>query len=244
MNVHIAAVIEYTYGPQLMQEVPNPKILQSFYYYREEHKEMLPLCGSFMMDSGAFTYMYTAKKECDFNAYVDDYIRCINDTGTELFFEMDVDSVIGYKAVRELRRRLEKGVQRPCIPVWHSGRGKQDFIEMCKDYPYVAMGGIDGNRWGRYELLPWFIDTAHSYGTKIHGLGFTSIPRLKYCHFDSVDSSSWLAAPQYGILYNFEGENFRLERSSRKRRLRFSYESVRHNYVEWCRFSKWAETHL
>ena len=66
---------------------------------------------------------------------------------------------------------------------------------MCKEYNYVAIGGLVGgnaeysSKYWRY--FPWFIKTAHENGAKIHALGFTSLRGMAQYHFDSVDSTTW-----------------------------------------------------
>ena len=40
-----------------------------------------------------------------------------------------------------MRKRLEAETKKKCIPVWHRSRGKENFIELCKQYDYVAIGG-------------------------------------------------------------------------------------------------------
>lgn len=46
-------------------------------------------CESYLLDSGAFTFMNSAKR-ADFDSYVDRYIDFINEYNVPLFFEMDL----------------------------------------------------------------------------------------------------------------------------------------------------------
>lgn len=161
-------------------------------------------CKSYLLDSGAFTFLYGAGKKVDFDSYVDQYIDFINENKILLFFEMDVDTIVGLPKVEAYRRRIENKTGKRPIVVFHKERGKEYFLDMCKNYPYVAIGGIAGRGNQRREYLPyfrWFIDKAHEHGAKIHGLGFTDFAHIRDLPFDSVDSTSWLCGGRYGNMY-------------------------------------------
>lgn len=222
------------------------KILQSFYYCNKFTEEVvLPSVSKFMLDSGAFTF-FQKGKHVDWNDYVERYADFINKHDIDLFFELDIDPLIGYENVKKLRNKLESLTGKPCIPVWHKSRGKDDFIQMCKDYDYVAIGGIVSKEISRdeWKYFPYFIDKAHEHGAKIHGLGFTSLSELSKYHFDSVDSTSWTSGNKYGTMYKFNG--YRIEQHKRPdgTRLSDSRATAIHNFKEWVKFQKYAETHL
>ena len=184
-------------------------ILESFYYLRknEEFMALAKHFGSFLLDSGAFTFMTGAHKGAiNWDEYVEEYARFINKHDIKLFFELDIDSVVGLQEVERLREKLEALTGKKPIPVWHKNRGKEYFIKMCENYPYVALGGIVTKEIPRqkYEKgFPWFIKTAHLHHCKIHGLGYTTILNLPKYHFDSVDSTAWLYGNRGGYLYKF-----------------------------------------
>lgn len=222
-------------------------ILQSFAYINED-KEIIPWIHKFkgfLLDSGAFTIFSQKSNKMNFEEYLNKYIKFINDYDVKQFFELDIDSVVGYEKVLEYRKKLEEGTGKKCIPVWHKSRGKEEFIKMCRDYPYVAIGGIVSKEITRdgYKYFPWFINQAHKYGAKIHGLGFTNLKGLQQYHFDSVDSSSWTTGNRFGFIYKFTGKTLikipRPEGHKVKAR-----EVAINNFLEWIKFSKYAETHL
>ena len=159
--------------------------------------------GSFLLDSGAFTFMSGSHKGgINWDEYVEEYAAFINRWDVKLFFELDIDSVVGLPETERLREKLEALTGKKPIPVWHRNRGKEYFIKMCEDYPYVALGGIVTKEIDRkkYETaFPWFIKTAHEHKCKIHGLGYTTVANLKKYHFDSVDSTSWLYGNRGGV---------------------------------------------
>ena len=183
-------------------------ILESFYYLRKNTRLpwLIKTFKNFLLDSGAFTFL-SSGKIVDFDAYTEEYAAFIRKWDVKNFFELDIDSIVGLKEVERLRTKLMDLTGRKPIPVWHKNRGKEYFVEMCKEYPYVAIGGIVTKEIPIriYEkMFPWFIATAHKYGSKIHALGYTNIKGLYTYKFDSVDSTSWVYGNRSGYLYIFD----------------------------------------
>lgn len=224
-------------------------ILESFYYLRKntQFPRLIKTFENFLLDSGAFTFL-SSGKSVDFDAYTEEYAAFIRKWNIKKFFELDIDSIIGIKEVERLRTKLMDLTGRKPIPVWHKNRGKEYFVEMCKEYPYVAIGGIVTKEIPicTYEkMFPWFIATAHKYGSKIHALGYTNIKGLYTYKFDSVDSTAWLYGNRGGYLYRFDiGNNtMRQINVSQGKRLK-SLEAAAHNFGEWIRFMKYARVYL
>ena len=232
--------------PNLPSEPINVNILESFYYTDDIITNLIPYFKNYMLDSGAFTF-FSAGKHVDWDKYVTEYIAYINKNKVKLFFELDIDVLIGYERVKEIRKRIERETGRQPIPVWHKNRGKEEYIKMCEEYPYVAIGGLVGKKseFGKenYKYFPWFINTAHKYGAKIHALGFTALAPLRLYHFDSVDSSSWTTGNRFGGVYKFTGKD--LVRIKKPEGVRMKHKEIAiHNFNEWVKFAQWAETHL
>lgn len=227
-----------------------PYILESFYYADADTERLLPLFGDFMLDSGAFTFMQSSKSHVVWEEYIERYADFINRNHIEKFFELDIDSVVGYQKVIEYRRRLEKLTGRQCIPVWHITRGKENFLRMCDEYRYVALGGIAGQKSGseqykRYHAaFPWFISEAHKKRCKIHGLGFTALAYLPKYHFDSVDSTAWTTGNRFGFIYQFDGKTMITHNVPKGKRFSDSRKVALINYTEWIKFQKWAVKNL
>lgn len=234
-------------GVNSLQDI---NILESFYYLRkkENFMEIVKHFGSFLLDSGAFTFMSGSHKGgIDWDEYIEQYAAFINKWDIKLFFELDIDSVVGIQEVERLRAKLESLTNKKPIPVWHKNRGKNYFIKMCEDYPYVALGGIVTKEIPRkvYEsAFPWFIKTAHEHGAKIHGLGYTTVANLKKYHFDSVDSTAWLYGNRGGYLYKFNPQTGLLEQLSKDGCRLKSREGAVNNFNEWVKFSIYADREL
>lgn len=223
-------------------------MLESFSYVTDWLVPVIKQCDFFLLDSGAFTFMNNSKNAVDFDEYLTRYIEFINKHDIQYFFELDVDAIVGLKEVERLRKRLETETGKKCIPVWHRSRGKENFITMCKEYDYVAIGGIVTKeiKPQEYKYLKWFIDTAHSYNCKIHGLGFTNLKGLYIYNFDSVDSTSWVGGSKFDKLYHFNGIGIiQVATGNRRRRKDISADNInRHNFYEWVKFQKFADMYL
>lgn len=197
-----------------------------------------------MIDSGAFTF-FSCGEHPNFDEYTEKYGEFIKGSGVNLFFEMDIDSIVGLPKVLELRKKLEKITGKQPIPVWHISRGKKQFLRDAEEYPYIALGGIVSGEWrgGKTKHFPWFIKSAHEKGAKIHALGYTSLKGLPKYHFDSVDSTGWLAGGKFGFVWKYK--NGTLEKiPAPAGKMLNSKKVVKNNFIEWCKFSSYAKTHF
>ena len=211
-------------------------------------ERMIPYFGKFLLDSGAFTFFSNGRtaKGVVWEEYVDRYADFILRNRVENFFELDIDKLVGFSRVLELRRRLENKVGRQSIPVWHKSRGKDGFLRMCDEYKYVAIGGVVSQEVSQddWRFFPWFIDTAHKRGCRIHGLGFTALSYLPRYHFDSVDSTAWTTGNRFGAVYRFNGRTMEKVLKGEGQRLGDSRAVAINNFNEWVKFQRYAETHF
>ena len=223
-----------------------PYLLESFYYFKSWQFEYIEKnTDDFLLDSGAFTFMSDSKSYVDWDKYIEKYAEFIKQNSVKKFFELDIDSVVGYEQVLAYRKKLESLTGRRCIPVWHRSRGLDEYKKMCKEYDYVAIGGIVSREIPPecYKVFPALINEAHSNGAKVHGLGFTSVNLLSVYHFDSVDSTSWTSGGRFGSLYRFyNGKMSVFSKDKGKRALREKINN--HNLDEWIKFQKYAEVNL
>lgn len=248
MNLHLAGAESRAASFKdtvLIKKQLRPKMLESFFSVTSATEKYLGLYDDYLLDSGAFSMMMGNAGEVDFKNYVEQYIAYIKKHDVKKFFELDIDSIVGYEEVLKIRKHITDKVGRPPIPVWHKSRGMTDFKEMCRKYPYVAIGGYVSKEFSKDEIryFPKLISYAHKQGAKIHGLGFTSLVWLPKCHFDSVDSTAWVSGNKFGYAYKFNGKTMTKIKKPQGTRVK-NIETAVNNFSEWCKFSKWAETHL
>ncbi len=220
--------------------------LETFFSGEDSCLQALNSVGvdNFLLDSGAFSYMNG--QECTkemLNSYLDRYIAFINKYNIKYFFELDVDTIYGIEYVEELRKRLENGTNRKCIPVWHKGRGVDYFKKMCECYKYVAIGGLVFHvKKQEYNLIKKMVDYAYKKGVKVHGLGFTKTSELNDYKFYSVDSASWVMSAVRGQqLQFFNGKRIiqrPLEKGNKKTDL---YKLIAHNFSEWVKYQRYMD---
>ena len=125
---------------------------------------------------------------------------------------------------------------------------KEEFIKLCQEYGYVAIGGIVTGeiKQTEYKYFHWFINTAHEHDCKIHGLGFTSLKGLYEYHFDSVDSTTWCVGARYGYAFRFNGRRMEIYENGGRKGIKKTlfHELNRNNLMEWLKFQRYADTHL
>jgi hypothetical protein len=225
----------------------SPYILESYFYIKNQKEwilKMRPFFKDFILDSGAFTYLNGAKGNIDWEQYINEYAKFINEHKVEYFIELDIDPVVGLKEVERLREKLEKLTNKKSIPVWHKSRGIDYWIEMCKNYDYVAIGGIVTGeiKANQYNVFNNLLKIAKENNCKVHGLGFTNLEGLKKYKFYSVDSTAWLYGNRGGFLYQFDGIDMK-KIIVKNKRLKGRLGAI-HNFNEWLKFSKYAENNL
>lgn len=180
--------------------------LMSFYYIKGKRKlaeEIRDKSELIMIDSGAHSFQKGTK--VNWEEYTRQYAQFIKEfdrPNVVGYFEMDVDNIIGYDKVLELRAILES-VSDKIIPVWHKNRGLDEFKKMCKDYTgkVVAITGFKNEDIKDHQYL-MFLKYARKYGCKVHCLGMTRKKILDEVPFDYVDSSSWRQDGIYGRIGN------------------------------------------
>lgn len=176
--------------------------LMSFFYLRkdlENAKKVRDNSKEVLIDSGAHSFQKGTK--VDWNLYTEEYANFIKNFDRPNvigYFEMDVDNIIGYDKVLELRQELEK-VSNKIIPVWHKNRGIEEYKKMCKDYKgrVIAITGFK-NEDIKDEQYLMFLKYAKKYDCRVHCLGMTRRKVLDKVPFDYADSSTWLQQVRFG----------------------------------------------
>lgn len=236
MKIFLSAV-EGSYSDKILQVMPKDAWnLISFYYAKKNLKKVAEIKNRselMLVDSGAHSFQKGAKVEWD--SYTDEYCQFIKDFDEEKvlgYFEMDVDNIIGYDKVLELRRKMLK-VTDKVIPVWHKNRGVAEFTKMCQEFSgkIVAITGFR-NEDIRDDQYLMFVKEAWKYGCKIHCLGLTRAEVLNKVPFDFTDSSSWLQEVVYGQGRRSDGTKFKIPRTVPHG------EAMAENYKSWCKIQK------
>lgn len=184
-----------------------PSALMSYYYIKsnpDAFNRCLKLSDEMIIDSGAHSFQ--EGKRVDWVNYTKEYAQWIKNNDCDKivgFFEMDVDVVIGYEKVLELREILNDASDK-IIPVWHKNRGIAEFKKMCVDTVgnVVAITGFR-NEDIKDDQYAMFLKYAHDHGKKVHCLGMTRKKVLDKVPFDYVDSSSWKQTGRFGAIKKF-----------------------------------------
>ncbi len=165
-------------------------------YIRDNSEEIL-------IDSGAHSFQKGKKVDwVEYTKRYADFIKHFDKPNVIGYFEMDVDNIIGYEKVLELRKILENASNK-IIPVWHKNRGIEDFKQMCQKYSgkIVAITGFR-NEDIKDEQYLMFLKYAKKYNCKVHCLGMTRRKVLDKVPFDYTDSSSWKQQAIFGKIGN------------------------------------------
>ena len=191
----------------LKENIKIPYVLVSYYYIQKDKHNLenflkcLKVSKFVLVDSGAHTFQQG--KTVDWENYTKQYAEFIKkyDCPKILgYFEMYADVIIGYERVKKLRRILEKATDK-IIPVWHKGRGLEEYKKMCHETkgPIVSVTGFSGTEI-RDDQYGIFLKYAWKCGKKVHCLGMTRKKVLDKVPFDFVDSSSWRMQANFGGL--------------------------------------------
>lgn len=221
-----------------VDEAHRVRILESYKYVKPWQTEAIGRFKGFMLDSGAFTFMAKGVGGVDLDSYLDGYAEYVSENDVGLFFELDVDDVIGVERTRGYRDRLERLVGRRCVPVWHECRGRDAWSEMCDEYDYVAIGGIaDKGRKNLEGVVPEMVAEAHERGAMVHGLGYAKVSKLERMGFDSVDSASWTWGVRGHFQYAWDGARMHYDGFVIGERIDRTW-LTRHNFMEWVRMAE------
>lgn len=246
MKIFLAGVYS---RPFLIKDLVPSYILES-YHYAKDHPKLLQYVKeincSFLLDSGAFTYMNKKNVNVDWDEYIFNYSEFIKSNNIDLFFELDIDSIVGLKEVERLRAKLERLTNKKSIPVWHKSRGLDYWKKMVKEYEYVAIGGIVTKEIKPREhgVFTHLLKIAKKNNCKVHGLGFTNLRKLNKYKFYSVDSTSWLSGSRFGNVYFFLDKTLKQVSKPINKKTKHYTIIDNNNFKEWVKFSKYAEHNL
>ena len=180
--------------------------LMSFFYIKKRMQLATFIrdnTDEILIDSGAHSFQKGQKVDwLEYTKKYAEFIKEFDRPNVIGYFEMDVDNIIGYDKVLELRKLLEQ-VSNKIIPVWHKNRGIEEYKKMCRDYAgkVVAITGFKNEDIQDHQDL-MFLKYAKKYNCRVHCLGMTRKKVLDKVPFDYVDSSSWVQASIFGRISN------------------------------------------
>ena len=211
---------------------PSSLVYKYFEYVKTSGSE-------FLLDSGAFTLMRNKHKQYNLDELISKYCFYINEFDIQNFFELDLDELMPIEDVEELRKKIYLETHKMPILVWHKERNREYWTRMCKENDFIAIGGMAHKNSQKTAIDVDFyrelVDEAHTYNTKVHGLGFTPLEILNShtMFFDTIDSTSWNGG-RHGVSYIIEDDKIK------KIPLRdvFANESAEKDLETWAKFSE------
>jgi len=248
MKIHLAGIeTMFAYYPEI--DYSDLYTLTTFYHLRNK-KDIPRYCYSdnLILDSGAFTFF--GGKKVDWNKYVDDYITFINKTDKKLFFELDIDVIIGLNGVEDIRKKIIQKTNKKPIPVWHPSRGVDYFKYMTEEFDYIALSlsGKYTSSWinnpGSESIIYKLLEIARNNDCKIHGLGYTKLKKLNNLKFHSVDSTSWIMGMKFGNINIFNGVSMEKVKRPENTKMINPKLRLKNGFNEWIKFQKYADENL
>ena len=202
----------------LKEHITIPFGLVSYYYISQSEvnyqnfKKALKVCDYLLVDSGAHSFQ--SGKRVSWEEYTKKYAEFIKENDCDKiigWFEMDVDMIIGYEKVLNLRKILNRATDK-IIPVWHKNRGINEFKRMCHETKgeIVAVTGFKNEDIQDDQYAP-FLKYAWKCGKKLHCLGMTRQRVMNKVPFDFVDSSSWKLSATFGTLKSWSEREHNLK---------------------------------
>lgn len=207
-------------------------VLVSYHYLKKNlgtfNKELLPEIrekgGIFMSDSGAFSVINTKGANMTeemfykeyWEAYVEEYAEWVYENRANIYVaaNMDLDNIVGREAVDEWNekyfRPLEKYVnicyvvQKDNHNIYGDPYGHSRLTEYFNAFDYIGASSMSVT-----GLFQDFYNEAMLRRKRVHGFGWTSYRRLCEFPFFSVDSTTWLAASQFGATFMDTGSSFK-----------------------------------
>ena len=172
----------------------NKNVLISYFYSKTRDTDFKQKYNfkSYFIDSGAFSAL-TQNKNID----IDEYCKwLIKRKGTyDVCAALDVigDDKASLVNARYMRDKYNLKV----IPCFHYG-DSWDLLDIyCKEWDYVALGGLVKR--SKIKVKSWLDSVFSKYKNhKFHGFGLTSFEFMKRYPWYSVDSSTFIQARAYG----------------------------------------------
>lgn len=196
--------------PQGTGQAPLDLLLSYAFHGALDHHRMhraLPTGSMVWIDSGAYT-AYTTGKRLHREQYLEHLTK--NAGGYDYAFSLDVIGD-GAASRRNTEWFWEHGVK--VVPVFHYGSPIAEYRSLCRDYGYVAAGGLvpivrDRTRVAKY--LRHLTRIAAEHDTAVHALGVAGRDTVIRTAVWSADSSTVSSAPMFGHVPIYDRRRKRL----------------------------------
>lgn len=213
-------------------------ILISYHYITKNTRRALNIMqevklrgGTFMTDSGAFSFMAMARKgdvSDDFYKSefwipkLEEYVQFLTDNKDLIYVSAnyDLDKLLDREQVNRWNERYFRPLEKDMNIAYVAHKdftGKysdQSGMKRLKDYlkrhEYVGINAEWANDVKKTYSL------AKQYKRRIHGFALTSPKSMLNTPFFSHDSTTWLGALRYGETYTFDGRNFKANPKEKK----------------------------
>lgn len=147
------------------------------------------------LDSGAFS-VKAGTETIDIESYTD-YCREQLASDPQLTEVFALDVIGDWQAsARNTEFMWKRGV--PAIPCFHAGEPEEALLEMAKQYPKIALGGMVG--YVGPKKIKWISQCfGRVWPKKIHGFGISGRNAMLAVPWHSTDATSWESGPaMYG----------------------------------------------
>tara|TARA_R100001244_G_scaffold132321_1_gene108196 strand:+ start:7351 stop:8079 length:729 start_codon:yes stop_codon:yes gene_type:complete len=169
-------------------------VLKSYFYIRKSKNPF----DKILLDSGGFS-AWSRGVEID----IDEYCRYIKQNAYKISHYFVLDDIMCHKKTRANQEYMESKGLKP-IPCYHAYEPLEVLEHYCKNYDYIALGGLVPLARRKQELkkvLDGCFSIIKKYKeTKVHGFGMTGTEILERYPFYSVDSTSWLGGAIRGTV--------------------------------------------
>lgn len=190
-------------------EAEAPALLVSYYYLEPFLKNQERyMYRDWVMDSGAFS-AFNSGGSVDLSRYTDKCLELLSkDPTLSEVYSLDVIPKHGEKdsqkerlacaakaaeqSLKNAEEMWRQGV--PAIPTFHQGEPEEFLLQMAREFPKLALGGVALER-GDFKLA-WLEQCfARIWPKKVHGFGMSGEEIVYALPFHSVDATNWELAP-------------------------------------------------
>lgn len=207
-----ALLVSYVYLPGFLKH-------RHRYHYRD-----------WVLDSGAFS-AHNSGTEIKLQDYIDTckHLLASDPKLTEVFA---LDVIGDWRAsLKNCEEMWRQGV--PAIPCFHAGEPWEALINMARDYPKIALGGVAYA--GGQRKLVWAEQCfARVWPKRIHGFGYGSESQILGLPWHSVDATSWEVGPcRFGRWQSFGKMSVRGSKQNLRAEVEWYLELERKAQFRW-----------